>query len=75
MDENLSGDVAFAERLPLNNIGLRFLIDHERNVGTWARWALEQSSTWTSTTDPGDWVHRQVVAEHLPAPGERTHGQ
>jgi DNA-binding PadR family transcriptional regulator len=62
--ENLSGDVAFPDRLPLNNIGLRFLIDHERHVGRWARWALDQTETWHSTTDPGRWDHRQVFADY-----------
>jgi PadR family transcriptional regulator, regulatory protein AphA len=60
--ENASGDVAFPERLHLNTIGLRFLLDHERSIAGWARWALGQTEAWTSTTDPGSWDYRQVFA-------------
>ncbi len=62
--ENLSGDVAFPDRLHLNNVGLRFVIDHERTVGRWVRWALEQTEHWNSTTDPGGWDHRQAFADY-----------
>lgn len=57
-DENIHGEVAFPERLHLNSLGLRFHLDHERAVGSWARWALEQTAGWNSTTDPGSWDHR-----------------
>jgi DNA-binding PadR family transcriptional regulator len=60
--ENAAGDVPFPQRLPLNNLGLRFLVDHERNIAAWARWALEQTSTWRSPTDPGKWDYREVFA-------------
>ena len=62
--ENAGGDVAFPHRLHLNNIGLRFLVDHERTIGGWARWALEQTAQWVSATDPGAWDYRQVFPEH-----------
>ena len=62
--ENARGDVPFPDRLHLNNLGLRFLVDHERTIGEWARWALEQTAQWTSATDPGTWDHRQVFPEH-----------
>ena len=58
VEENDAGDVAFPERLPLNNIGLRFHVDHERTIGDWARWALEQTAEWNSPTDPGTWDYR-----------------
>ena len=64
--ENASGDVAFPERLHLNNIGLRFLVDHERTIGEWARWAVAQTAQWTSASDPGTWDYRQVFPEHVP---------
>jgi DNA-binding PadR family transcriptional regulator len=64
--ENARGDVAFPGRLHLNNLGLRFLVDHERAIGNWARWALEQTAQWTSATDPGSWDYRQVFPEHAP---------
>jgi PadR family transcriptional regulator, regulatory protein AphA len=62
--ENARGDVAFPDRLHLNNLGLRFLVDHERAIREWARWALEQTAQWTSATDPGSWDYRQVFPEH-----------
>ena len=67
--ENAHGDVAFPERLHLNNLGLRFLVDHERTIGAWARWALEQTAEWASATDPGRWDYRQVFPQH----GAPTH--
>jgi hypothetical protein len=60
--QNLSGDVPFPERLHLNSLGLRFQLDHERLFATWARWALEQTRSWESTTDPGSWDHRTALA-------------
>ena len=65
--ENACGDVAFPDRLHLNSIGLRFHIDHERTIGQWARWALEQTAQWASATDPGAWDYRQVFPELNPA--------
>jgi PadR family transcriptional regulator AphA len=57
-DENRSGDVAFPERLPINTIAMRLMIDHERANATWARWALDQIKEWKSPVDPGAWDHR-----------------
>ena len=62
--ENARGDVPFPDRLHLNNLGLRFQVDHERTIGEWARWALEQTAQWTSATDPGPWDYRRVFPEH-----------
>lgn len=61
--QNLGGDVPFPERLHLNALGLRFQLDHERAVGDWARWAIDQIVGWRSTTDPGAWDHRRVFAD------------
>lgn len=61
-DQNARGDVPFPERLHLNTLGLRFVIDHERAIAAWARWALDQTSDWRSTTDPGSWDYRQHCA-------------
>src|SRR5688500_7024263 len=52
VDELASDEQPFAERVHLNALGLRFVVDHERTIATWARWALEQVGTWSSTTDP-----------------------
>jgi PadR family transcriptional regulator, regulatory protein AphA len=57
--ENTSGDVAFPDRLPLNNIALRFSVDHEQLISSWARWALDQIVEWRSPTDPGSWDYRR----------------
>lgn len=53
--QHLSGEAPFPERLHINSLGLRFVLDHERLISTWARWAQAQSATWQSTTDPGRW--------------------
>jgi DNA-binding PadR family transcriptional regulator len=60
LDESRIGDVPWPERLPLNVLGLRFIADHEQLIGTWARWALDQTADWVSPTDPGSWDYRTV---------------
>ena len=60
VDEHASEDVPFPERLHLNTISLRFIIGHERNIGSWARWALDQTEGWVSTTDAGSWDRSDV---------------
>jgi DNA-binding PadR family transcriptional regulator len=62
VDELTGDDMPFSERLHLNSLGLRFIVDHERSIGEWARWALEQTDGWVSTTDPGAWDHRVAFA-------------
>jgi PadR family transcriptional regulator AphA len=59
--QNLRGDVPFPDRLHINSLGLRFQIENERLYSTWARWALEQTASWASTTDPGSWDHRTAL--------------
>jgi PadR family transcriptional regulator AphA len=59
--ENTAGDVAFPQRLPINTIGLRFMIDHERVTATWARWSLDQIADWRSPTNPGTWNYRLAI--------------
>ena len=61
--EHERGEGAFPERLHINALGLRFHLDHERSIGTWARWALDQTAEWHSTTDPGDWDHRRAYPD------------
>lgn len=54
----LSGDdVPFPDRIHLNALGLRFVLDHERTIVDWARWALEQIDGWASTIDAAGWDH------------------
>ncbi|MFL6206715.1 MAG: PadR family transcriptional regulator [Acidimicrobiales bacterium] len=59
---------AFAQRGHLNALGLQFVVDHERSMAGWARWALAQTEDWRSTTDPGRWDHRKALSS-LPAGG------
>ncbi|HVF14159.1 MAG TPA: PadR family transcriptional regulator [Acidimicrobiales bacterium] len=60
VDELVSGGRPFPARVHLNTLGLRYIIDHEQAISSWARWALEQTAGWTSTSDPGSWDHRQA---------------
>jgi PadR family transcriptional regulator, regulatory protein AphA len=62
LPEHLRGEVPFPSRLAINSLALRFQIDHERSIGDWARWALEQTAEWVSPTDPGSWDYRTVFA-------------
>jgi PadR family transcriptional regulator AphA len=50
-----AGEYEFARPLPLNALGLRFHLDQQALVATWAAWAAEQITHWRSPTDPGDW--------------------
>jgi PadR family transcriptional regulator AphA len=59
--EHAAGTVPFPDRLSINTVALRFQHDHERLIGDWARWALEQTSSWRSTTDPGSWDYRDAI--------------
>ena len=59
--ELAADDVPFAERVHLNALGLRFVLDHERSIARWARWALDQTEGWTSTRDAGGWDHRRAL--------------
>ena len=61
VDELAADDPPFAERVHLNALGLRFVLDHERTIAAWARWALDQTEGWVSTTDAGGWDHRAAL--------------
>ena len=58
VEQNFADSVPFPDRRAINQVALRFQVDHERSIGTWARWALDQVSGWRSTTDPGTWVYQ-----------------
>lgn len=58
VQQNFTDDIPFPDRRAINQVALRFQLDHERSIGVWARWALDQVSGWRSTTDPGTWVYR-----------------
>jgi DNA-binding PadR family transcriptional regulator len=55
IDAASAGPYEFAKRLPVNALALRFHLDHEALIATWAVWAREQIATWNSPIDPGDW--------------------
>jgi DNA-binding PadR family transcriptional regulator len=60
VQQNEEPDVPFPDRRAINQVALRFQVEHERTIGGWARWALEQVDGWSSPTDPGEWVYRHT---------------
>ena len=46
VEQNAQPDVPFPERRAINQVALRFQFDHERTIGGWARWALDQVDGW-----------------------------
>jgi DNA-binding PadR family transcriptional regulator len=58
VQQNAQPEVPFPERRAINQVALHFQVEHERTIGGWARWALEQVEGWNSPTDPGKWVYR-----------------
>lgn len=60
VEQNAAADVPFPDRRAINQIALQFQLDHERSIGTWARWAHDQTAEWRSTTDPGSWTYRRA---------------
>jgi len=61
VQQNFTDDIPFPDRRAINQVALRFQVDHERSIGTWARWALEQVAGWRTTTDPGTWVYEHTA--------------
>jgi DNA-binding PadR family transcriptional regulator len=61
VEQNFGDDIPFPARRPINQIALHFQVEHERSIGSWARWALEQTSEWRSPTDPGSWTYQPAV--------------
>ena len=39
----------------MNALGLRFHLEHEALMASWARWARAQIEDWESPTDAGTW--------------------
>lgn len=56
-------DYPFTERAHVNALAMRFQLDHHRLVADWARWAIKQTRSWSSTTDPAGWDWRPALAE------------
>lgn len=53
-------DYPFTTRRHINAIALRHGLDQQASHASWARWALTQVDSWTSTSDPGDWDWRSA---------------
>ncbi len=51
-------DYGFAARRHVNALAIRHGLLQLDVQSTWARWALTQVESWTSTADPGDWDWR-----------------
>ena len=63
IDESMSPPYEFEGRWPINAISLRFALDDEATKARWARWALEQTSTWRSPTDAAGWDWQAALNE------------
>ncbi|HEX4903033.1 MAG TPA: PadR family transcriptional regulator [Acidimicrobiales bacterium] len=61
IDEDEQPGYEFAGRLPINALGLRFHVDHERHLVEWATWAQEQVSAWRSPVDAAGWDWRAAL--------------
>jgi DNA-binding PadR family transcriptional regulator len=59
----LAGDTAYPQRRHIAAVALHLQVDQEVAVLTGARRARRQIRAWRSTTDPGNWDHRQPLAE------------
>lgn len=55
-----AADYGFAPRRHVNALALRHGFDQLDAQARWARWALTQIESWTSTADPGDWDWRSA---------------
>jgi len=61
VDEDEEPGYEFAGRLPVNALGLRFHLDHERHLVEWATWAQEQVRDWRSPVDAAGWDWRAAL--------------
>jgi PadR family transcriptional regulator, regulatory protein AphA len=61
VEEDEQPGYEFAGRLPINALGLRFSMDHQRHLAAWAGWALEQVGGWRSPTDAAGWDWRAAL--------------
>lgn len=61
VDEDEHPGYEFAGRLPINALGLRFHLDHERHLAEWATWALDQTKSWRSPVDAAGWDWRRAL--------------
>lgn len=62
IDQALTEGARFPERVHLQALTLRQHVDAEMAVLDWATWATEQVTTWTTSSDPGDWAPQDELA-------------
>jgi DNA-binding PadR family transcriptional regulator len=60
-EQALRGESAYPRRRHIAAVALRLQVDQEAAVLTGARRARETVARWRSTTDPGDWDHREAL--------------
>ncbi len=62
IDQALTDGARFPERVHLQAVTLRQHVDAELAVLDWATWATEQVTSWTTSSDPGDWAPQDELA-------------
>ena len=62
IDQALTDGARFPERVHLQAVTLRQHVDAEMAVLEWTTWATEQVTTWTTSTDPGNWAPQDELA-------------
>ncbi len=60
-EQALAGDTAYPRRRHIAAVALQLQVDQEAAVLTGVRRARRQVRAWSSTTDPGDWDHREAL--------------
>ena len=50
---------AFPERMHVNALSIRFLIDHHDHLCNWADWALAETASWKDTVTPTESTRRR----------------
>jgi len=63
---------AFPERMHVNALSLRFLIDHHAHLCDWAEWALAETASWSNTTSPTPAERRRAQQVFNDAVAPRT---
>lgn len=63
IDASRQGPYEFADRLPINALGLRFQLDYLALQARWARWARAETAGWRSPTDPAGWDWQAALAD------------
>jgi PadR family transcriptional regulator AphA len=62
-EQALRGETAYPQRRHIAAVALRFQVEQEVAVLSGARHARRTVARWRSTTDAGDWDHREALEE------------